>query len=301
MNYQLSGRYTIGGAALGLAAGAIGGSVVAYAYGAWVNLIPEVHLAAFASIAFGALVGVSTGFGLVWGRVRNKMVALATGAMSASLALYLSWAVWIQSVLARSEGQTVNWMKLAQHPGAMWYLMKLINQYGTWTLDNSKTATTGWELSIVWILEAASVIGLAMLVAPSIMQRHPFCETCGQWCRRTARFFLAPVADVRPVKLRLESNDMQSLEAPGPGPKIGDRIIVDLESCETCGLFHMLNVVQMLTHRRKFGHPQVTSQKIVSHLILGPGEAQTIRHLSEKMARIPKLAPEKARGATAGR
>jgi hypothetical protein len=300
MYYQHSGRFTARGVSLGLVVGAGGGAVVAYAYGAGLMLIPELHLAVFATMAFGALVGAATGFGLVLGRVRNKKVALAAAGLTSLVALYLNWAVWIPAVLMRTSDRKISWMKLAQHPSAVWYLMKWINGFGTWTLHNGKTPTNGWQLWIVWGLEAATVIALGMVVAAALVQRRPFCETCGHWCRRTARFFLAPIQDVRPLQLRLEAKDLASLEALGAGPKHGNHIIVILESCETCGQFHTLNVVQVLT-RRNLGHSQVTTQKIVQHLLIGPAEAETIRQLSEKLALASQLTLGTTRGTAAGR
>lgn len=301
MEYQHSERFTFGGVLLGFIAGVMGGAVVAYAYGAGLSLIPEVHLAAFATIAFGALVGVATGFGLVRGYVRNKQVTLGVAAVTSMLALYVSWAVWIAAIYQRTEGRQISWIKLSRHPYAVWQLMKWINQFGTWTFDNSKTATTGWQLWVVWGLEAALVIATAMFVAVAVVRQHPFCETCDQWCRRTVRFFLAPVQDFRPLKSRLESKDVQSLAAVGPGPKYGDHIIVDLESCETCQQFHTLTVTQVLTQRRKLGHPQVNSQKIVRQMLIGPSEAQTVRQLAEQIALAPKPSTAKARGNAAGK
>lgn len=301
MQYQHSGRFTLSGILLGLAVGTAGGSVLAYAYGAGLILIPEVHLAAFATIAFGGLVGAATGFGLVRGHVRNKQIALGVGAVTSVLALYLSWAVWISAVYLRFAGEKINWTKLAQHPTAVWELMQWINQSGTWTMDNGKAATKGWELWTIWGLEAALVIGLGMFFAFGMVRKHPFCETCGQWCRRTLRFFLAPVQDVHQLKLRLESNDLQSLAGLGPGPKIGDRITVDLESCNTCGHFHTLDVVQTLTQRRKYGRPQVTSQTIVHQMLLGPSEAQLLRELAEKSGQTQKPSNGKVQSAAAAK
>lgn len=297
MYYQHSGRFTLGGVVLGLAVGTAGAFVSAYAYSFGLIHIPEAHLAAFATMAFGALVGVAAGYGLIWGHVRNKAAACAVGAVSATLGLYVSWAMWIEAVLDREGGKEIAWMNLAQHPNGLWSMVKLVNRYGTWTFDNSKTPTTGWQLWIVWVIEAALVIAIGTAVTIFVQRLHPYCETCGQWCRRAARLFLAPVADVPQLKAQVEAKNLQFLEGLGLGSKTGDHVQVELESCNTCGQFHTLSVGQVIVRKKKFGQPHVTSQKLVRQMIVGVGEAQTIRQLAEKLV----LTPQKAMGTASGR
>lgn len=300
MYYQHSGRFTFGGVLVGLAVGAAGAFVSAYAYSFGLIHIPEAHLAAFATVAFGALAGAGAGFGLIWGHVRSKTAALLVGAISSILALYLSWAMWIEAVLERDGDKGISWTKLAQHPRGIWFMMKLINRFGTWTFDNSKTPTTGWELWIVWAIEAALVVGIGIAVTIFVQRRHAYCETCGHWCRRSAQLFLAPSSDINQLKMQIEAKNVQALEALGLGSKTGDHVHVALESCNTCGQFHTLSVGQVTVRKKKFGQPQVESRKLVRQMIVGAGEAQAIRQLSEKLVLAPRAAAGKARGAAAG-
>jgi hypothetical protein len=299
MYYQHSGRFSIGGLVVGLVIGAAAGFLLAYAYGNGLILIPEAHLAAFATLAFGGFVGAATGYGLVWGQVRNTRLTVAVAAVTSTVALYLSWAIWIAAALKRGGGKPISWAKLTQHPAAIWSLMKWINHYGTWSLDNG-SATTGWSLWLIWALEAVLVVGLAVAAGVAILRQRPFCETCGRWCPQSVKLFLAPLPDVQPLKLQLETGDLRSLESLGPGQKAGDHLIVCLHGCDHCNQFHTLTVTQVSIRRRKFGNPNVSSKVIVRQLIVGPGEAQTLRQLSEKIAQAPKPSSEKARGAAAG-
>ena len=73
MYYQHSGRLSIGGLLIAVVTGVLASLLLAYAYARGIILIGEAHFAAFATIAFGALVGVVAGYGLVWGKVRNRL------------------------------------------------------------------------------------------------------------------------------------------------------------------------------------------------------------------------------------
>jgi len=299
MYYQHSGRYSLGGLLLGLATGCFFGFILAWAYGVGIILVPEVHLAAFATLTFGGLIGLATGGGLMWGHVRNNKATIAIAAIAATLSLYLSWAAWIQSIFLRTGHKRVSWLALVKHPAAVWYLMKWINHYGTWTIDNGQP-TKGWALWLVWGLEAALVIGISAAAAYALLLHSPFCETCSQWCRQNVRVLLAPLENPQQLKLQLESKDLRSLEALGPGPKTADHLAVTSYSCDRCSQFHTLSVSQTTFHKRKFGQARVSSANIVQHLIVGPGEAQALRQISERVAQASKLKPEKARGAAAG-
>lgn len=298
MYYKHSGRFSLGGLAAGLVVGGASALVLAYAYGAGLSRVPEAHLAVFATIAFGGLLGVATGFGLVWGHVRNKNLTAALTIVLTTLALYMSWAVWIQTAFQR-EDRRISWSKLAEHPRAIWSLMKFINHYGTWAFDNGNP-TTGWALWAIWILEAALIVGVGTVAALGIVNRRPYCEACGQWCRRAVRLLLAPVPDLQQVRFQLENKDLRPLEALGSGLKTSDHFLVDLQSCKHCGQFHTLSGTQVSIQRKKFGQPTVSSNTIVRQLIVGPGEAQAIHHLAETLAQTPKLTAGKARGAAAG-
>lgn len=299
MYYQHSGRFSVGGIVLSLLTGAIAGFLLAYAYGNGLSHIPEVHLAAFATIAFGLFVGGTTGRGLLWGHVRSPRLTIAVTALTSTLALYLSWAMWIAEIFKRSQGRNISWARLAQHPVAIWSLMTWINHYGTWALDNGKP-TAGWWLWIIWTVEALLIVGVAIATAVAMLGERAFCETCGRWCHRALRLLLAPSRDVQQLKLQLENKDLRALESLGPGQKGGDHLVATLHSCTQCQQFHTLTVTNTKFQRPKFGHHNVSSQTIVRQLIVGPAEAQTLRQLSQTLAQAPKLSPKRARGAAAG-
>jgi len=300
MYYKHSGRFSLGGLALGSIVGGVSGLALAYAYAHGIILITEVHFAAFATLAFGGLVGLAAGWGMIWGKVRNARATIAISALTSAVALYASWAMWIAIVYRRSGGKHISWAWLAEHPAIVWSLMKWINQYGTWGLSSGE-ATKGWWLWLIWAGEAAVVIAVAIAAGFAVLQHRPFCETCSRWSHRGARFLLAPSPDVQQLKLQLESNDLRPLEALGPGPKGGDHLIAALHSCTQCNQFHTLSLTNVTIRRNKIGQAHINSKTILQQLVVDPGQAETVRQLSEKLAQAAKLNPPKANAAAAGR
>jgi hypothetical protein len=166
---------------------------------------------------------------------------------------------------------------------------------------SSGSATNGWALWVIWILEAVFVIGAALFCGIGVLNRRPFCEACGRWCRPAVKLFLAPPQDVTQLKLQLEANDLRTLENVGPGSKTADHLIVVLNSCEQCRQFHTISVTHTMVRRTKMGKPNITTQTIVKHLLVGPEPSETLRQLSEKVAQAAKIHPPKANAAATGK
>ena len=300
MYYKHSGRFGLGGLVVGLVTGGAGALILAYVYARGIILIPEAKLAAIATLAFGGLIGVAAGYGLVWGKVRNEPVALAVTGTISALALYVSWAMWVPLILESQHLRSISWMKLAQHPSTLWNLMCLINQYGTWGLS-SGSATNGWALWGIWILEAVFVIGMALFAGFAVLNHHPFCETCERWCTRGAKLVLAALPDMAQLRLQLEANDPRAIENLGPGNKAADHLLVVLDSCEQCRQFHTMSLTHVMIRKSKTGKPTISNKVIVQHLRIGAGQAETLRQLSEKVIQTAKIDPPKANAAAAGK
>ena len=300
MYYKHSGRFSLGGLGFGSIVAGVSGLALAYAYAHGIVLITEVHLAAFATLAFGGLIGVAAGWGMIWGKVRSPRATIAISAVTSAFALYASWAIWIAIVYQRSGGKHLNWARLAEHPAIVWALMKWINLYGTWGLS-SGAATKGWWLWMIWTAEAAVVIAAAIGAGFAILRHRPFCETCSRWGHRGVRFLLAPSPDVQQLKLQLESNDLRPLEALGPGAKGGDHLIASLHSCTQCNQFHTLSLTNVTIRRNKIGQAHIDTRTIMRQLVVDPGQAETVRQLSERLAQAAHLNPKKANAAAAGK
>jgi hypothetical protein len=182
----------------------------------------------------------------------------------------------------------------------MWELICLINQYGTWAMSGD-SATKGSVLWGIWILEGGSIIGMALLAAYAVLNHRPFCETCERWCTRGAKIVLAAPADMAQLKLQLEANDLRALENLGAGNKATNHLVAVLDSCEQCRQFQTMSLTHVTIQRSKTGKATINHKNIVKHLLIGPGQAETLRQLSQKVAQTAKIDPPKVDAAAAGK
>ncbi len=298
MYYKHSGRFGIDGLLMAAATGISASLILAYIYGRGIIYINEVNFAFIATAAFGGLVGAATGYGLIWGKVRNNTAGHALTATISTVALYVSWAVWVRFTLG--DQADMEWINLAQRPGTLWELVCLINQHGTWTLGHEASATTGLELWGIWALEAACVIGVALGASVAVLNLHPFCESCEIWGKRGAKMVLNAPQGVDQLKLQLQANNWSALENLGPSRKNGDHLVVVLDGCDRCRQFHTMSVTHVMVGQRKFGGPVMQKKQIIEHMVIGPTQVDTIRKLADKTTQALDVTA-RAKAAAAGK
>jgi len=300
MYYKHSGRFSIGGLLFGLLTGCAGSLVLAYAYGRGSILIPESHLAAFATVAFGALIGLCTGYGLIWGKVRSQAANFAIQAVASTFGIYLSWAVWVVDIFKKGRAFNHTWTEYASHPAALWRAICFINQYGTWSLEKGDP-TRGTELWLLWLAEAATVIGLAMLVGHEVLRNHAFCERCESWCRRGTKLVLSPPPNPAQLKTQLEAKDWRSLENLTAGNKTAEHLEVVLDSCEQCHQLHTMSLMHTSIVRNKLRQPRIRRNVIVRHLLVDPTQAESLRQISMKVSQAALVSTPKTNAAGVGK
>ncbi len=298
MYYKHSGRCTPAGLLLALAAGAASAPILAWAYGSGLILITDEHFAMFATIAFGALMGLAVGYGSIWGKVRNLPVTIVAAGVMSTIAWYLSWAVW-ESVVLANDG--IIWTSLVKRPGEVWRMACIINQYGTWGTTANGPATKGTELWLLWIAEAIGVIGGAILIADEIVKHYTFCERCDGWASGRSKIVLAPPPNVEILKRQLEAKDLRALESRGPGSKNAASITLNLQNCESCRQFHTLTLTSKGVTRNWLRQTRTTTRKVMRNLLITPEQAETLRHIAEKVAQTGNIAPPAASRAAAGK
>ena len=287
--YKHSGRFKVSGVIASIVAGLVAGFPLAFVYAWGVIRIPEAKLACIATIFYGGLLGAAAGFVAKWGKVRNIHVAALAATCTAALSLYCSWAFWVKNVFHTFAHQELNAFGLMQYPNALWRVIKLINQYGTWGLS-AGSATKGTELWVVWGLEGATVLGAAAMAAVAVVQMQPFCETCQLWGSASEKLCLLPVSDLGQIKLFLEQHDLSFLQKLGPGNVKTTHLMAELHSCPNCRDLNTLTLRQTFVQPRKFGSPTVKVVNLAGKLLVSRQEADSFRHTAENVKQLSKAA-----------
>jgi len=123
-------------------------------------------------------------------KVRNNGLAIGLAVLAGLIALYCSWAVWIDLALNMGESYgnsrigitTANIkadqvLELAANPGILFNLIGAISEVGTWGIRSS--TVSGVFLIVIWVIEAILIVGATVIFTNGA--REPFCELGNEW------------------------------------------------------------------------------------------------------------------------
>jgi hypothetical protein len=228
--------------------------------------------------------------GFKWGKVRNSMVGGAIAILPAAVSFYCSWAFWVKNIVSIFEQQEVDAFSLMSHPQALWRVIKLINQDGTWG-STSANMTKGTELWLIWGGEALLVLGIAASVAYLVLKAQPFCEKCRLWCASNEKLRLSP-GNASFIRQSLFKRDLTFLEKLGPGDKKSSFITAQLHSCSSCGDLNTLTLTQtdMVRATKWYQRSGVRQTNLVKKFLLSRAEADAFRNTAHNVKQFAKAA-----------
>jgi hypothetical protein len=172
--------------------------------------------------------------------------AKATVALSALLGIYSSWA-WFESDLADTLMEEIpinmHWWRLLLHPFEMFRIARTLNVEGTFVevrglgLDAPQRVVSGWELTAIWVLEAAYIVGMSWYLSSRYLRHSLFCERCSNWAKqRLNPRVLRSSADGVPER-RLAEGELDSIYELEPADySTNPRLVLKLWECPCSGL-----------------------------------------------------------------
>jgi hypothetical protein len=172
--YHHSGKFGFHGPVFALAAAAVLAVPMGLVYSYVTKWIPFIYANFLATAGYGWLAGMLAGFCMRQAWVRNTPVAIASGLGVGLLALYGDWNGHIRALF--DEASLIN------PPEVIFRGMKVLYENGSWGMS-SGGAVTGIPLAIVWFVEAAMIVGIAVVISRSMVAEVPFCETCHRWLK----------------------------------------------------------------------------------------------------------------------
>ncbi|HEV2990802.1 MAG TPA: hypothetical protein VG759_20355, partial [Candidatus Angelobacter sp.] len=268
---------------------------------------PFVYINLLASLGFGALLGVVVDSRLKSHKCRNVFITGLAAFVVVLAAYYASWAVWLHAVTQ------IPIVALLDHPIGLWKVILAVNEVGTWSLRSD--VINGVFLWIVWVSEAACIIGLAVYVAVQSIRDSTYCESCDRFATPAKGVCFvgadpaSRIEDKAALKsyrqgLKLQATELtQHLELKDFAyvEKLGSErtqemawYSFDLASCPQCNITNTLSVTQFQrTLEAKKGKEKTTNRKVLHQLLLTSTEADSIRKLKEKLSPVAQAAVER--------
>lgn len=292
--YEPSKKMPLGGIGLLLVGGVIAAAALAlvYIYAVW--YIPFVYVNFILCIGFGVLLGAALAQLVRLGKLRNPgavgLLALGLGLV----AVYLEWAVYLTLLLnSETTGTGSNadtttsfsfstLVGLLLSPGLMLDAMKELNATGSWSLKGA--TPSGIFLALIWLMEAAVIVGGAYLLAHS-QATEPFSEVSQEWAdEETLAHPVGYAHDPNTTRSALETGQFQHL-APYAGQEGEDKFArVQLHCAPNDPACHYLTLQNVSRTLDKKGKPTEATTTVVKHLAISQA---TYRELKKRFGQPP--------------
>lgn len=224
--FEHSGSGTAAGLFLMPAAGMIMAIGAGYAYALFSSWNPFIYVNGLGAIAAGLIIAFTIGQAGKFTDSRSLKLAAGIGLLSGIVALWWSWAVWLQS-----SGYAGS-MNLA--PGAILAGIAKAAAAEAWVIKG--VTVSGLVIKIFWFLEAMVLIGVPCFFSMGMIGSAPFCERCRLWLPEPLKVEkLAPILEPDSFRSRVEKGDFSVVASLVPvGTVPGSYTRLEVSSCPSC-------------------------------------------------------------------
>ncbi len=234
-----SGRTPITGLVLGLLAGTAAALVLSVIYAYGTLYIPIVQIEFLLTLGFGAAVGASTSNVMHRFHVRNRAIVIGAAFLLGVFAWAFSWFPWLYGTLDRFGAEVT--IERLLDPVFVAFSIAGIYENGTWgigstTSSSGSSAVSGVMLGIVWLGEAAAIIGVSTAVGVNTSKDRVFCEACDTWCTIVADRARYDLDQGSALRAGIVDRSDLTILSSTPGPRAQDRwLALKLGFCPSCG------------------------------------------------------------------
>ena len=279
--YRPSGRVDLLRGILALNAGILLVFVLALVYSYAVRYIPFLYLNALFTLGFAVVIGFTAVILNRHARNRNRILAFCGTGLIAVLGLWFSWGFWVTTLAEDLKLFSITTFQV-MHPRVIFHIAGEIMSaegymsIGRFARSGGGLRITGTNLLILWILEAVTIVGLAVWVFLKTYRSMAFCEKCRNW---TEIFYTSPSLKV--VEEKEEFRDALadgnfSVLARLPKRNSGDQYTeYTLESCP-CGETVLLTVKDVSVSFNSKGDASTSERPFVKGLYVTPETAQRL-------------------------
>lgn len=181
--YKATGSAPLGGKFIAYGLGLILATILSIGYIFVVEIVHFPYVIFLVAIFFATILGYTAKILAKIGLLRNKKERLLFGLYMGVIAFYVQWVVYIAYLVYGFTGtlQLSVLTNVFLSPADLIHAIGAVNQEGAWGFGDA--VVNGWPLTIIWIFEAALIIGLP----PLIINFHPlppYSENLNKWYRK---------------------------------------------------------------------------------------------------------------------
>lgn len=272
--YRHSGKVPLAAFLIGIPIALIAGGIIGALdglLGFWSHLIPSLKGSFLVELLLTMGVGFALGMipvALLKGLKARSMPAVwGLTLLTCSFAYYVSWVCWTYA-FARYVGAEPELLFLAR-PDIQIEVIQDLNETGTWYLFDD-LQPSGAFLGLIWLIEIATIFGIAMYWSHTRMKADVFCEHCRKWGTRQ-QLTQIRTADVAALRQGLIDGNFEILaSARRKLPTDTAWCVVDLEGCAQCDSLQTLVLDECRETTNSEGKSTIKVKHIIRRLLLTP-------------------------------
>lgn len=274
--YRHSGVVPLGGALLTTLVGLIATALYGVIYTFAVVWIPFIYVTFLLTLGFGFLIGLTVGGLATFGRIRNTFVLGAIALLMALFGIYVEWGT-SPLALGMQEIGILGFL-----PDVMWWFVQYLYQNGSWRLFGDDNVS-GIPLAIIWLIEAGTIIFIAVTVAIGKIGDQAFCEQCNAWIQNEegVQAFRADESDLESIVSGNLVRLSDLTRADGSEMAV---IRLDLACCMQCDTNNFLTLQAVQVTVDDDGNVKEEKTSIVEHLAVHKNQIEAIRHAGKEPA-----------------
>jgi hypothetical protein len=272
--YRHSGKVPLAAFLIGIPISLIAGGIIGALdglLGFWSHLIPSLKGSFLVELLLTMGVGFALGMipvALLRGLKARSMPAIwGLTLLTCSLAYYVSWVCWTYA-FGRYVGAEPELLFLAR-PDIQIEVIQGLNAAGTWYLFDD-VQPRGAFLALIWLIEIATIFGIALYWGHTRMKADVFCEHCRKWGTRQ-QLTQIRTADVAALRQGLIDGNFEVLaSAQRKLPTDTIWCVVDLEGCAQCDNLQTLVLDECRETTNSEGKASIKVNRLIRRLLLTP-------------------------------
>jgi hypothetical protein len=258
---------------------------IAYAYAS--VYIPFVYVHILLTGAFGLVLGLLVKQAARAGRIRNRTVPGVIGLASGLVGLYFAWG---GDFLARKMMPLNVGFFLAFRPQVIWWYMQWAYENGLWELGkHANGPLKGIPLAMIWVAEAAIIVGLAAHFPWNEVGQWVFCESCGWWETIETNLCRFSAENADSIAARIKEEDLSVLGELVPVKPDNPRFLrTSVTTCETCDESNYLDLERVTLTVDKKGNVKTRAETLVDKMEIAAADVPLVLNAGKAPPEAPR-------------
>lgn len=290
--YRHSGKTPLAGLTLATLAGLATAIVLGVAYSYAIVYCPIVYVNILLTLLYGCAIGAAVSWASKVGHVRSRLMPSVIGIACGAVGLYVAWGA---DVLARRGFPPNGDVLKAFQVEILRDHIKDFFANGFWAIGHGGAANnnvSGIFLAVVWLAEAAIILGGAAFVPWQRLSGLVYCEPCERWLHsaKGVQRLSFGIDDVV-VAGRIAEGDLSPLDT-WPRAKPGDQFFyrLNLDTCTNCPNSNYVSIERVITQVDKKGNPQQVATPLITRLAIDVADVPRVREAGQHA--VQPAAPE---------